>query len=260
MKYAVITGASSGIGECFARKFANFGYSLVLVARRMERLEALGRELTEQYPGITCKAIRADLSDVKECKRLMHALEGIKVSFFINNAGFGDCSVFLEGELDKELAMIDLNIKALHTLTKLMLLKMEKQKGGYILNVGSSAGLFPAGPYMATYYATKAYVVSFTRAVAAELSAVKSPVYIGVLCPGPVDTEFNRVANVSFALKGISAEECVDYALKGMKKKKVTIVPSTLLRLGVWGSRFVPTRLLIRIVGRQQQKKMWEKK
>ena len=113
---------------------------------------------------------------------------------------------------------------------------------------------------MATYYATKAYVVSFTRAVAAELSAVKSPVYIGVLCPGPVDTEFNRVANVSFALKGISAEECVDYALKGMKKKNVTIVPSALLRLGVWGSRFVPTRLLIRIVGRQQQKKMWEKK
>lgn len=260
MKYAVITGASSGIGECFARKFAKMGYSLVLVARRMERLEALSRELTEHYDNITCRAVSADLSSVSECKRVMKEIEKLKVSFFINNAGFGDCSFFLEGDLNKELEMLDVNVKAMHVLTKLMLRKMESQGCGYILNVGSSAGLFPAGPYMATYYATKAYVVSFTRAIAEELAAHKSPVYIGVLCPGPVDTEFNSVANVKFALKGITPAECVDYAITQMKKKKVTIVPTYMLRAGIFGGRFVPTSILIKMVGHQQKKKIYEKK
>lgn len=259
MKYVVITGASSGIGECFARRFAGMGYSLVLVARRMDRLEMLSRELTESNPSITCKAISADLGELEECKRVMAEIDKIKVSFFINNAGFGDCSYFLEGNLDKELAMIDLNVKAMHAFTKMMLLKMEQQKGGYILNVGSSAGLFPSGPYMATYYATKAYVVSFTRAIAEELSTNKSPVYIGVLCPGPVDTEFNQVANVKFALKGITPEACVDYAISQMKQKKVTIVPTKILQLGVFWGRFLPTRILTKLVAHQQKKKIYEK-
>lgn len=260
MKYAVITGASSGIGECFARKFAKMGYSLVLVARRMDRLEALARELTESYDHITCKVIAADLSNVSECKRMMKEIAGIKVSFFINNAGFGDCSLFVEGELNKELEMVDVNVKAMHTLTKLMLHKMEMQRGGYILNVGSSAGLFPAGPYMATYYATKAYVVSFTRAIAEELASHHSPVYIGVLCPGPVNTEFNSVANVKFALKGISPQECVDYAISQMRRRKVTIVPTILLKAGIFGGRFIPTKILVKMVGHQQKKKIYEKK
>lgn len=259
MKYVVITGASSGIGECFARRFAGMGYSLVLVARRMDRLEMLCRELTEANPSITCKAISADLSSIDECKRVMNLVDKIKVAFFINNAGFGDCSSFLEGDLDKELAMVDLNVKAMHAFTKLMLVKMEQQRFGYILNVGSSAGLFPAGPYMATYYATKAYVVSFTRAIAEELAAVKSPVYIGVLCPGPVNTEFNQVANVKFALKGISPEECVDYAIRQMKQKKITIVPTKTLQMGVVGGRFLPARTLTKLVGHQQKKKIYEK-
>lgn len=260
MKYVLITGASSGIGECFARRFAAMGYSLVLVARRIDRLEALCKELTEKNPKILCKAIGADLGNMEECKRVMKEVANQHFSFFINNAGFGDCAYFLEGDIDRELSMIDLNVKALHYFTKEMVKRMDAQKGGHILNVGSSAGLFPAGPYMATYYATKSYVVSFSRAVAEELRSRKSPVYLGVLCPGPVETEFNQVANVKFALKGITVDQCVDYALRKMKAKKVTIVPSFVLRLGVFGGRFLPTGILVRIVARQQMKKIYEKK
>lgn len=121
--------------------------------------------------------------------------------------------------------MIDVNIKAVHILTKKFLPDMIARNEGYILNVASVAGLMPAGPYMATYYATKAYVTSFTSAIAEELEK-KSNVYVGSLCPGPVDTEFNQVADVKFNLKGITSEYCVNYALDKMYKRKKIIVPT----------------------------------
>ena len=124
----------------------------------------------------------------------------------INCAGFGDFGAFTTTSLDKELEMIDVNIKAVHILTKKFLPDMIAKNEGYILNVASVAGLMPAGPYMATYYATKAYVTSFTSAIAEELEEKKSNVYVGSLCPGPVDTEFNKVADVKFNLKGITSE------------------------------------------------------
>ena len=142
--YAVITGASSGIGMAFARQLAAEGYRLVLVARRENRLQALAEELKKS--GTESMVITADLSEKEACYRLMQQLEPVPVGILINNAGFGDCGSFLETDAEKEMQMIDVNVKSMHLLMKLMLRRMEKQEGGYILNVASSAGLFPAAP------------------------------------------------------------------------------------------------------------------
>lgn len=248
-KYAVITGASSGIGMEFAKQLSRQGYPLVLIARREERLKALAEQVDTE-----CKIIMADLSRIEECERICKEIENTEVEIFINNAGFGDCGRFVETSVDKELEMIKVNISALHYLTKQMLIKMKGT--GYILNVASSAGLLPAGPFMSTYYATKAYVASLTRGVAEELRQSRSNIYVGCLCPGPVNTEFNDVANVEMALKGISAEYCVKYALKQMKKKKTVIVPTLTLKLATIFGRFVPANFCIKITARQQKKKM----
>lgn len=250
--YAVITGASSGIGTEFAKRLAKEGYKLVLVARRKERLEQLAQELDTE-----CMIMIADLSDMDECKRMMNELESVDIDVFINNAGFGYCGETLTIETETELNMIDLNVKAMHLLAKLALDKMIERNKGYILNVASSAGLLPAGPYMSSYYATKAYVTSYTRGVAEELRRKHSDVYIGCLCPGPVDTEFNKVANVEFSLKGISASYCANYAISQMFKKKITIVPAFKMKALVVLARFLPTKLYIRIAAKQQRKKIY---
>ena len=250
--YAVITGASSGIGTEFARRLAKEGYPLVLVARRKDRLEQLAASLKTE-----CVVITADLSDMEECRRVMQELDSKEIEVFINNAGFGYCGETLNIETQTELDMIDVNVKAMHLLAKLALERMVKKDKGYVLNVASSAGLLPAGPYMSAYYATKAYVTSFTRGVAEELRRKKSHVYIGCLCPGPVDTEFNKVANVEFALKGISAYDCANYAVTQMFRKKVTIVPAFQMKALVVLSRFIPTKLYVRIAAKQQRKKIY---
>lgn len=254
--YAVVTGASSGIGSVFAKKLAEEGYSLVLVARREDRL----KELAEELRGKGCVTIvfPADLSQMSECRRLADALEDKYISVFINNAGYGECGCFLDTDVDKELGMIDVNVKALHLLTKLVLRHMEKQGAGALLNVASSAGLIPAGPYMASYYASKAYVASLTQGIARELQERGSKVYVGALCPGPVNTEFNSVANVEFALPGISAECCVSYALKAMKRKKQVIIPTFRMKLAIFAIRLVPRSIYIRLTGHQQKKKLWK--
>ena len=161
----------------------------------------------------------------------------------------------METNLKKEIDMIDVNIKAMHILLKRVLLKMEQRDRGIILNVASSAGLLPAGPYMATYYATKSYVVSLTKAISEELKENGSDVYIGALCPGPVDTEFNDMADVIFALKGISPKYCVREAIMGIKKRKTIIVPSLKMKLAVVGQKALPENMLLKIVAKQQRKK-----
>ena len=251
--YAIITGASSGIGACFAKRLANEGYPLVLVARRKERLEELVAELPTE-----CIILTVDLCDMSECKRIMKELASTDIDIFINNAGFGVCGETLSIDEERELNMIDVNVKAVHILTKLVLKRMVEKNKGYILNVASSAGLLPAGPYMSTYYATKAYVTSFTRGVAEELRRNHSDVYIGCLCPGPVDTEFNKVANVEFSLKGITADFCANYAINMMFKKKVTIVPSLKMKMAVALSRLIPTEMCIQISANQQRKKIYK--
>ena len=250
-KFAVITGASSGIGAEFARQLSARGYNLLLVARRADRLEKLSDQLTT-----VCEIFTADLSKKSECLRLVKALEGRRVDLFINNAGFGACGAFSETDAGKELSMLRVNVLAMHRLFKFTLRKMEAQGFGTILNVASSAGLLPGGPYMAGYYASKAYVVSLTRGVAEELREQHSPVYVCALCPGPVDTEFNDRADVVFALKGITPELCVEEAMRGMLRRKTIIVPSPLMRLATTAQKLVPTPLLMPIVARQQKKKL----
>ncbi len=254
--YAVITGASSGIGTQIAKRLAKDGYDLILVARRREKLHKISRIICKKYKEIKCEIFVADLSQLGECQRLLDYLEKKDIKVFINNAGFGDCGAFSDTDIKKELDMIDLNVKAVHYLTKNMIRQMKIADSGYILNVASSAGLIPAGPYMATYYATKAYVASLSRAVAEELHQRNSHIYVGCLCPGPVDTEFNDVANVSFALKGISAVYCANYAINKMYERKVVIVPTLRMKLATTCGRFIPQSLYIKMVSHQQKKKI----
>lgn len=249
--YAVITGASAGLGTEFAKQLADKGYKLILTARREERL----KNLAESLP-VECVIIPADLSQKAECLRFFDLIKDYKIDIFINNAGFGDCNSFLESDLDMELDMVDVNIKAMHILCKKMLQKMQKENHGYILNVASSAGLLPAGPYMATYYATKAYVSSLTQAIASELQEMGSKVYVGALCPGPVDTEFYDVANVEFTLKGITPEYCVEYAIKQMIKRQTVIVPTLFMKASTTMGRLAPRKLAIKITAGQQKKKL----
>lgn len=249
-KTVLITGASSGIGMEFAKIFARTGYELVLTARREDRLEQLKKEVN-----VPCQIIVADLSEVSECYRLCEQLKDIKVDVFINNAGFGTCGRFGETDLEREISMLHVNVRAMHILLKSILLKMKKQGNGRILNVASSAGLMPAGPYMATYYATKSYVVSLTKAVALELKQEHSNIYVGALCPGPVETEFNAQADVVFSLRGISPKICVRKAIDGMRKRKVIIVPSAKMKLCVVGQKLLPDSLLLKLIARQQKKK-----
>lgn len=251
--FVMITGASSGIGKAFAAQFAKKGYDLILVARRKGRLQELAEEWTKK--GRKCLVLTADLAKKKECRKIMDEVEKLPVKVFINNAGFGDCGSFLETDLSKEMEMIHVNIRAMHFLMKQMLCQMEKQGEGSILNVASSAGLFPAGPYMATYYATKSYVTSLTRAVALELKEKKSNVYVGALCPGPVDTEFNKVANVEFAIPSITPTYCASYAIRKMEKRKIVIVPKNKMKVLAFISRVLPQSLVIRMTARQQKKK-----
>lgn len=253
MKTVLITGATSGIGMEFGRRYAAMGYRLILVGRRTERMDAFEKET-----GAKVRKITKDISTTEACKELLQEVENETIDIFINNAGFGTTGLFTETDMDKEIRMIAVNDTAMHILFKGILQKMEKQGGGQILNVASSAGLFPAGPYMATYYASKAYMTSLTRAVAFELKQKKSPVTVSALCPGPVDTEFNQNADVSFALKGISPQYCVDVCLKGMARKKVIIVPTFSLKLLIFIQRLLPMGFILSVVSHQQKKKIYK--
>ena len=250
-----ITGASSGIGREFARRYARLGFRVILTARRVDRLKALAAELTGKYNAF-CRILPADLEQENELDRLCTELADERLDIFINNAGFGVCGSFLETSCDKELSMVKVNVLAMHRLFKFAVQKMEAQGFGTVLNVASSAGLLPGGPYMAGYYASKAYMVSLTRGVAEELREQHSPVYVCALCPGPVDTEFNDRADVVFALRGISPELCVEEAMRGMLHHKIIIVPSALMRAATTAQRLVPIPLLMPIVARQQKKKL----
>lgn len=247
--YALITGASAGLGTEFAKQLADKGYKLILTARREDRL----KNLAESLP-VECVIIPADLSKKEECLRIFELIKDYKIDIFINNAGFGDCSSFLESDLDMELDMVDVNIKAMHILCKKMLRKMHKENRGYILNVASSAA-FQAGPLMATYYASKAYVLRLSEAIYEELRQIKSNIGISVLCPGPVDTEFNKIAKVNFAVKAMDSRTVAEYAIKQMFKKKLIIIPGTTMKLCYYGMKFIPRKALLRVDYKIQTKK-----
>ena len=194
-----------------------------------------------------------DLSIEENCKELYNIEPNINL--LINNAGFGVCGNFTKTDLNKEIALINTNIQALHILTKLYLKGMKQKNKGQILNVASIAGFMP-GPLMATYYASKAYVVRLSEAIREELKKEKSKVKISILCPGPVNTNFNKVANVEFAVKSLSSEYVAKYAIKKMQKGKFYIVPGFSIKLAKLGSKITPTTLVSKISYRMQKRKV----
>lgn len=245
---ALITGASSGIGKDMAKELSKRGYDLILVARDLEKLNEVKEELKTNI-----EVVSMDISIVDNCKKLHEEHKDIDI--LINNAGFGDCGYFSKTNLEKEIAMINTNIVAYHTLTKLYLQDMKEQNKGTILNVASIAGFMP-GPLMATYYATKNYVVRLSEAIREELRREKSKVQISILCPGPVDTNFNKVANVEFALKGLSSEYVAKYAIENMLKGKFYIVPGWKIKLAKIGCKIAPTNLVAKISYNMQRRKI----
>ena len=244
----LITGASSGIGKSMAYSFAKRGYDLVLVARDKEKLELVKDEIKNVN---VCISI-CDLTNMEECKRLYEEYKEIDI--LVNNAGFGLVGVFDKTDLDIELKMIDTNIKALHILTKLYLKDMVKRDNGMILNVASIAGFLP-GPLMATYYSTKNYVVVLSESIKEELRRKKSKVKISVLCPGPVDTNFDKVANVDFSLNSLSSEYVAEYAVGKFLKGKFYIIPGCSIKILKLLIKFVPNCILSRIVYLSQKRK-----
>jgi len=234
---ALITGASSGIGRDMARYLASKNIDLILVARRKERLNSLKNELN-----VNVKIISLDLNIEKNCYKLYDKCKNENIDILINNAGFGLFGDFYETDLNRELEMINVNIKAPHILTKLFLKDFIQKDTGYILNVCSSAG-FMAGPRLNTYYATKNYLTKLTLAINEELRCKRSNVVISALCPGPVSTEFNKVAKGSFSIKETNSEYVAKYAIDKLFKKKMIIIPTFSLKIALFGIRFIPYRL-----------------
>lgn len=245
----MITGASSGIGKDFAKSFAERGDELFLVARSKNKLEKIKKELSTQV-----NIIVLDLSNSSNCIKLYNQVKQENIDILINNAGFGVFGEFEKTSLDKELEMIDLNIKAVHILTKLFYTDFKNRNQGYILNVASSASFLP-GPLMASYYATKAYVLRLTEALYEELRVDKKHVYVGSLCPGPVDTNFNTVAGVHFSVKPLSSSYVVKYTIKKMFQKKTVIIPGFTMKITYILEKLVPTKLAMKFSYHIQKEK-----
>lgn len=246
---ALITGASSGLGKEFAYILSYMGYDLILVARRKNKLENIASELKTKV-----KVIAMDISSTYNCMDLYNEVKKEKIDILINNAGFGLLGKFDETKLDTELDMIDLNIKTVHTLTKLFLKDFKKRDSGYILNVASVASFLP-GPLMSTYYATKAYVLNLTMGIYEELKQDCSNVYVGCLCPGPINTEFDKIAKVKKSLKSMDGNIVARYAIDKMLKKQNIIIPNFKTRLGVNLSKILPIKIKTKLSFRIQSSK-----
>ena len=241
---ALITGASNGLGADFAKAFSKEGYDLVLVARSKDKLEKLAKELK------TSVEIEVmDLSVKENVYKLYDKYKG-KIDLLINNAGFGTFGKFIETDLENELNMIELNVVTYHILTKLFLKDFVEKDKGKILNVASSAAFEP-GPLMATYYATKSYVYNLSMGIYEELRRDKSNVKIHILCPGPVNTGFNKRANVKFNIKSLQSKDVVNYTLKCMKKNKVIIIPGISIKLGVFANRIFSRKFIVKCTDRK---------
>lgn len=246
---ALITGASSGIGRDMAISLARRGYDLILVARREERL----CELAARLP-VHVETIALDLAAKGSCRALYERVKGEDIDILVNNAGKGLFGAFDETDLGQELEMLSVNIKAVHILTKLFLPDFKAKNRGHILNVASSAAFLP-GPLLSSYYASKAYVLRLSQAISEELRRCGSRVKISVLCPGPVQTEFDKVADVTFSSPALKSADVAEYAVREMLKGRLVIVPGVQMKFLRTAERFVPDKLLLRAVWHVQKRK-----
>ena len=234
---ALVTGASSGIGRDMARELSKKGYDLVLVSRDEDKLKKLKEELEENKTEI--EVIAMDLSVEENCKELHKKVDNIDI-------------------LKKEISMIKTNVIAYHILTKLYLIDMKARNSGKILNVASIAGFMP-GPLMSTYYATKGYVVRLSEGIREELKKEKSNVRISILCPGPVNTNFNNVANVKFHMREANSENVAKYAIRKMERGKFYIVPGLDVKLAKIGAKIFPAPFISKITYMIQKRKLTKK-
>lgn len=251
-KAALVTGASSGIGMDFSRLLAADGYDVALVARSESKLRDLAREV-ESKAGIKATVILADLVKPNAAQEIFDAAGPVDV--LINNAGFGLSGAFGEADLRTELEMIQVNVVALTHLTKLFLRPMVTRGSGRILNVASTAAFQP-GPFMAVYYATKAYVLSFSEAIADELG--RSGVTVTTLCPGPTDTGFASLAGMESSrlfkiTSPMSSAEVARYGYEAMKKGRRVVIPGLRNKLLTQSIRVTPRRIVTTIVRKLNQ-------
>jgi hypothetical protein len=248
----LVTGASSGIGLELARSFAGGGSDLVLVARTRERLESLATELSERH-GVSARVEPADLADPAAPAALAARLAavGVAVDVLVNNAGFGALRPFAATESATHLEMVQVNVAALTELTHRFLPEMLERRRGGVLNVASTAGFQP-GPGMAVYYATKAYVISFSEALSEEVRG--SGVTVTCLCPGATATAFGERAgnadSLLFRLGAMSAAEVAAAAVRGFRAGKTLVVPGLRNKLGVAALRLAPRAFVRRVVAR----------
>lgn len=250
----LVTGASSGIGRDMCRHLSSLGHDLIMVSRDQKKMEELANELSTNI-----QIISLDLSAKENCYVLYEKVKEESIDMLINGAGFGLFGTTWETDLDTELKMIDLNIKAVHILTKLFLKDMMKKDKGIILNIASSAG-FLSGPRLNTYYATKNYIAKWTMGIYEELRKEGSHVHISCLCPGPVNTNFNRVAGGNFSIKALSSSYVAKYGIDKALKNKLIIVPGLGVKIGLFLNRFIPWKISLKIVYRIQEKKSRSKK
>lgn len=252
--WAIVTGASSGIGRDIAIYLGSKGYDLILTSspRSEKALSCLKDKLSSK---VKVETISLDLSKSDAPFILYDFCKSKDIEILVNNAGFGVFGAFDKTSLEREIQMIDVNIKALHILTKLFLKDFKSKDRGYILNVSSSAG-FMTGPLLSSYYASKNYVLRLSLAIREELRREKSNVHISVLCPGPVDTNFNKTSGASFSVKPLKSKDVSRYAIDMMFKNKCIIIPSLMMKLGVFATRFVPHEVLSMITYNIQKSKL----
>lgn len=236
---ALVTGGSSGIGLEIAKKLDSMGYDIILVSRNKKKLELASQELTNNTT-----IIPTDISSTYNCKKLFKKVKDEDIDILINCAGIGQFGYFNDSKIDEDLDLIDLNIEATHTLTKLFSKYFYDKNSGYILNIASTAAFSP-GPLMATYFASKKYVYRLTVAINKELKKLKSNVYVGCFCPGPVNTHFNDNLGIKFN-KALDSNIAAEIAIKGMFKRKTTIIPKFSQKLNARFSKLIPRKKLLK--------------
>ncbi|MBQ8734322.1 MAG: SDR family oxidoreductase [Anaerotignum sp.] len=246
---ALITGATSGIGREMALILARQGIDLIIASRDTRKMEQIARRLP-----VNVKTVTVDLSNEEDCYYLYEETKSENIDILINNAGFGAFGCTWEVPLETELNMLDLNVRAVHILTKLFLQDFREKDSGYILNVASSAG-FLAGPLMSTYYATKSYVLRLTEAIHEELRQSGSSVKISALCPGHVETGFDQRANVKHSIGGVSSKKVAKAGIDGMFHGDVVILPGMLMKLTYVGEKLLSESLMLKAAYYAQSKK-----
>lgn len=257
-KAALITGASAGLGKEFAWLFAADGHDVVLVARRKEKLDELAKEIQAKHANVKAHVVAEDLASPGASERIVKALGdlGVEIEFLVNNAGFGGTGPFAESDLGRQLEMVQVNVTVLITLTRLLLPAMIARQSGRILNIGSTAGFVP-GPYMSVYYASKAFVNSFTEALSVELAG--TGVTTTVSCPGATATEFAAVAgNDKSALfkSGVAtAAEVAKDGYEAMKRGEVLAVVGASNKMKIASLRFAPRGIVRNMTAKLNQNK-----